>query len=302
MLRYSADWRTVAYLVAVSVLGVVQWNLGPTHSALDVTLPLLGTVNVALYLTFVFLCIATAVISHNHNHLNLWKSKPANVLTSYVITIHYGHPCIAWVPTHNQNHHKLNNREGDTGRSPGLFKKNHLLSLLTYPTYTGLRQQADIKRFLRELKQRDRKAWAIAVSEYVVYAAFLLAVFLLDWRKAVLFYVIPQQFALFTIQVFNYVQHVEADAESQWNHSRNFVSPVLNALLFNNGYHTVHHMKPGVHWSQTPALHAQHAKNIHPALLQRSWWGYMVWTFLLRPLVPGARAPTLRSDTPAGAR
>ena len=121
---------------------------------------------------------------------------------------------------------------------------------------------------------------------------------LLDWRKALVFFVIPQQFALFTIQVFNYVQHIEVDTGSEWNHSRNFVSPVLNTLLFNNGYHTVHHDKPGVHWSQTPALHAQHAHHIHPELLVPSWWGVMIRMFILRPFLP-ARPPTFTPRTAA---
>ncbi|MHB8875673.1 MAG: fatty acid desaturase family protein [Myxococcaceae bacterium] len=279
MLRHASDWRSVAYLVAVTALGVVQWNLAAW--------------NPALYAVYLFLFVAVAVISHNHNHVSMWRSRTLNLFTNYLISVHYGHPAIAWVPTHNQNHHKYNNREGDTGRSPAFFKKNHLLALLVYPTLTGLRQQQDIKRFFKELWARDRRGFWAAVSEYVVFFGFLAVVLALDWRKAVVFYVLPQQFALFAIQVFNYVQHVEADAESDWNHSRNFVSPVLNALLFNNGYHTVHHLKPGVHWSQTPALDAEHAQKIHPALRVRSWWGYMVWTFLVRPLVPGARAPAL---------
>jgi fatty acid desaturase len=109
----------------------------------------------------------------------------------------------------------------------------------------------------------------------------MLGLFLLGWRKALLFYLVPQQFALFTIQIFNYVQHIDCEQGSEWNHSRNFVSPLLNALLFNNGYHTVHHLKPGVHWSAIPALHQQHAAKIHPDLLRRSWWRFMANVFVL---------------------
>ena len=279
MLRHAADWRSVAYLVVVTALGIVQWNLGAWTPG--------------LYAPYLFLFVAVAVISHNHNHLSMWKSRGLNLFTNYLISIHYGHPAVVWVPTHNQNHHKFANREGDTGRSPVLFKRNHLLALLVYPTLTGLRQQKDVKRFFQDLWTRDRKGFFLAASEYLVFFGFLAAVFALDWRKALVFYVLPQQFALFFIQVFNYVQHIEADPDSDWNHSRNFLSPVLNALLFNNGYHTVHHLKPGVHWSKTPSLHALHASKVHPALMVRSWWGFMLWTFLVRPLVPGARAAEL---------
>ena len=285
MLRYSADRRSVGYILFTVFLAILQWRFTGFHPA--------------IYALYLFMSVSIAVISHNHNHLSIWKVRTANLLTSFLISIHYGHPAIAWVPTHNQNHHKYNNRLGDSGRSPILFKRNHLLALLVYPTVTAINQQADIKRFFRELWHKDRRSFWLAASEYLVFFGFMTLVLLLDWRKALLFYVLPQQFALFVIQMFNYVQHVEADETSRWQHSRNFVSPVLNAMLFNNGYHTVHHHHPGVHWSQLPRLHATHAHKIHPCLLQRSWWGFMFWTFIIRPFVPGAGPVNLRQEVNA---
>lgn len=66
----------------------------------------------------------------------------------------------------------------------------------------------------------------------------------IDWKKALLYIVAPQQFALL---VLNYLQHVHANEESDWDHSRNFVGGLANFLLLNNGFHTVHHEWPGVH-------------------------------------------------------
>ena len=285
MLRHPADRRSISYLLFMLFLAALQWNVTGFRPA--------------IYALYLFMAVTVAVISHNHNHLSIWKVRGLNLLTSYVISIHYGHPAIAWVPTHNQNHHRYNNRPGDSGRSPILFKRNHLLALLVYPTVTAINQQADIQRFFRELWHKDRRSFWLAASEYLVFFGFMALVLLLDWRKALLFYVLPQQFALFVIQVFNYVQHVEADETSAWQHSRNFVSPVLNRLLFNNGYHTVHHLKPGVHWSELPKLHAEHAHKIHPWLLQRSWWRFMFWTFILRPFVPGAKTVNLSQEVGA---
>ena len=284
MLRHAADVRSIIYLAFTAVLAVVQWNL-PHFSP-------------PLYILALFMAISVAVISHNHNHLAMWKSKWANLVTSYVISVHYGHPAIGWVPTHNQVHHKLNNKPGDSSRSPKFFKKNHLLALLVYPTLTSMTQTKEINAYMKGLWRRDKKAFAFAFSEYVVFFGFMVGIFFLNWKKALLFYLIPQQVSLFVIQVFNYVQHVEADENSAWNHSRNFVSPVLNALLFNNGIHTVHHFKPGVHWSQTPVLHAEHVHKIHPALLEPSFFRYIGWTFFARPFVPGAAAPCLIGELP----
>ncbi len=300
MLRYRADWRAILYLATAAAVAAIHWNLGAL--ALPVpTIEILGEpVQPLLYLLSLFLGVATAVISHNHNHLSMWKSKPANLVTSWVISIFYGHPAIGWVPTHNMVHHKFNNRPGDSSRAPKVFKRNHLFALLIYPTLTSMAQTKEIKAYIAGLKTKNKKQYWSAISEYVVFFGFMAVIFLIDWKKALLFFLIPQQFALFTIQVFNYVQHIEADENSQWNHSRNFVSPVLNALLFNNGFHTVHHITPGLHWTKTPEAHAKVAHHIHPALQQKSWWGYMIWTFLIRPLVPGAGAPNL--DAPANQR
>jgi beta-carotene hydroxylase len=276
MLRYAADRRTVAYLAATGALTVINWRV--------------GTVQPLLYSAAIFMFFTSAVISHNHNHLALWRSKPLNLLTSYVIAMFYGHPAIAWVPTHNQVHHRLNNRPGDSSRSPKWFQRNHLAALLVYPTLTNLAQTDDIKSFLRDLYRRDRRAFWSAASEYAVFFGTMGLLLVLDWRKTLLFLVIPQQAALFAIQCVNYLQHVETDSFSDWNHSRNFVGPVLNALLFNNGYHTVHHLKPGVHWSQLPELHREHAHKIDPALLQRSWLRYVGYTYFVRPFTRPAAA------------
>ena len=287
MLRYTADLRTLAYIAFTVALAVFQWHLGFSHF------------HPALYALSLLMAVTLAVVSHNHNHLGMWKWRPGNTLTSYVINMFYGHPAIGWVPTHNQVHHKLNNKEGDSSRSPKFFRSNHLLALLVYPMLTGIEQTADIKAFFKALWKKDRRAFWTGISEYIVYAGMMGVLLVLDWKKTLVFLFIPQQFALTMIQVFNYVQHVEADAYSPWNHSRNFVSPVLNALLFNNGYHTVHHQKPGLHWSLTPKAHAEVTPNIHPALLVESWWGYMTSTYLLRPFIPGAKAPVLTEMKPS---
>ena len=38
---------------------------------------------------------------------------------------------------------------------------------------------------------------------------------------------------------------------------RNYTSPLLNFLAFNNGYHTIHHLAPTSHWTVNKALHEQ---------------------------------------------
>ena len=124
-------------------------------------------------------------------------------------------------------------------------------------------------------------------------AIWIAVAFIIDWKKALLFVVIPQQVGLFSVLIFNYVQHVHADEESKWDHSRNFVG-FLNKLLFNNGYHTVHHEKAGMHWSKAPEAHAKVASKISPDLQQSGFWSFIFKSYFLGMIVPRYRTKSMR--------
>jgi beta-carotene hydroxylase len=99
---------------------------------------------------------------------------------------------------------------------------------------------------------------------------------------------------LFVVLIFNYVQHVHADEESAINHSRNITGPVMNLFLFNNGFHTVHHDNPGMHWSKAPAAHAKIASQIDPSLNESSLWKFLIRVYVLGPFSEKARSASMR--------
>ncbi|NJN35042.1 MAG: fatty acid desaturase [Saprospiraceae bacterium] len=107
----------------------------------------------------------------------------------------------------------------------------------------------------------------------------------LDWQKALLFVIIPHQVALFSVLIFNYIQHVHADEESEYNHSRNFVSRLTGVMLFNNGLHTVHHLRANTHWSELPQAHKKIAHLIEPHLNQSTIIGYLFKAYLIGPFL-----------------
>ena len=100
-------------------------------------------------------------------------------------------------------------------------------------------------------------------------------------RKAFLLYVfIPYRYAAWGIITMNLLQHDGCDQDSDFNHSRNFVGSVVNWCTFNNGYHSIHHMKASLHWSLAPAAHAKKVQPfIHPALEQASLLTYLWRTY-----------------------
>lgn len=257
--------------VATGLL-IVQWNLVALQPA--------------LYIWSLFMAVSVAVMAHNHNHVPLWRSRTLNIFTDYWLTMFYGFPAFAWIPTHNKNHHLLNNQAGDYTRTYRISEKNNLLTLLSYPSISSYFQQKPIRDFLKVLWRSNRPKFWLAASQYLLLGLYYAVALLVNWKKALLFIVIPHQVSLFSVLVFNYVQHVHADEESEYNHTRNFTG-LINLFLFNNGLHTIHHENPGMHWSETPQAQGKIVHLIDPALNERSFWWYILRVYLLAPFHSG---------------
>jgi beta-carotene hydroxylase len=281
MLKNNADIKSLAYIFITTAMFVAQWIW-------------IG-MNPFIYTWYLFMSVSVAVMTHNHNHLPMWNSKKLNLLTDWWLTVFYGFPIFAWIPTHNKNHHRFNNREGDDSITYRISERNNFLTLISYPTISGYYQQRAIKEYLKELKTKNKEKFRICISQYAVLLLWVAAALILDWEKALLFVIIPQQVSLFSVLIFNYVQHVHANEESEWNHSRNFTG-FLNFLLFNNGYHTIHHHKAGLHWSKVPEAHKEIEKNIDPDLLEKSFWWYIFRSYILSLFIPKFRTISMRLE------
>ncbi|MDP9036628.1 MAG: fatty acid desaturase, partial [Myxococcota bacterium] len=63
---------------------------------------LVWTAPLALYMGF-----CAGIFAHNHNHCPTFVSRTANEVFAMWVSVLYGHPIFAWIPTHNRNHHKF---------------------------------------------------------------------------------------------------------------------------------------------------------------------------------------------------
>jgi fatty acid desaturase len=136
-------------------------------------------------------------------------------------------------------------------------------------------------RFAKKM-YHERPEWfrqyALEMALVLGSKVLLLAI---NWKCFLLFVFIPHQYAAWGIVSTNYFQHDGCDENHPYNHSRNFIGKRLNWLLFNNGYHGAHHMKPNLHWSLVPAYHREKlAPFIHPALDRQSLLAYLFETHI----------------------
>ncbi|HVH45361.1 MAG TPA: fatty acid desaturase [Labilithrix sp.] len=298
--RNPADYRSLVWALAMPIVLVAQL----TNPKL---VPYLSPVSF-------YLAMAAGTMAHNHNHCPTFESKRMNSFYANWISVFYGYPAFAWVPTHNLNHHKHVNREGDATITWRHTNRNTWYVALSYFFVSAYYQSPPIKQYIAKAKQANPRLHRQIVTQYVIWVTALVSTLAISialhpvWTgiKVWLFaFGLPSFFGTWSMMWFNYMQHVHCDPWSKYDHSRNITGRVFNFLVFNNGLHTVHHANAAAHWSTAYEEHAKIADKINPALNQPSFWWWIIRGYVIPAFIPSletkqiGRAPF---DPPAGAR
>ncbi|HZO14575.1 MAG TPA: fatty acid desaturase [Polyangiaceae bacterium] len=271
MLRQRADLKTLGFVA--TYFGLTAWAFLAPPPNLLLLAPLLVSI--------CFFSFFGAVITHNTVHCPMFRARWLNRAFQVVLTLTYGHPVSSFVPGHNLSHHVHTQTRKDVMRTSKMRFRWHLLNGLFFM----FRMAPDIMRadtrYMTAMRARKPAWFRQMLSEYAILYAVYAVLLWIDWKGFLLYVYLPHRYAGWGIITMNLLQHDGCDGDSDYNHSRNFVGKLVNWFTFNNGYHTIHHMKPGLHWSRLPEAHAELvAPFIHPALDQPSLLGYLWRTFL----------------------
>lgn len=275
--RVSADWRAILWV----------FGFMPLVAAIQIARPSLAgwLMPVSIYLAY-----AAGVLAHNHNHVRVFSNKRMNELYSAFLSFFYGYPTFAWIPTHNDNHHRYRNGAGDASATWRYGKEGTAWSAFSFFFASAAAQAPLIGAYLRRARARSGKLYAWLLAQYVIVygghaAALAVSIHLHGAKLGTLVYLsalgIPAGLALWGLMFTNYVQHERLDPSSKWDHSRNFVSPWMNFFVFDNGFHTVHHEKAALHWSRAREEHEKIAWRMDPRVNEQSIFGYALREYVL---------------------
>ena len=273
LLNHRADRRQVAIVSLYIVLLFAMVLVPACRNVLCLAL--------ACWLSFL-----NSVVIHNHEHKGIFKSRALNRAFSCVLSFGSLYPASANVPSHNIVHHHFDDDgQGDWARTDvshwfGEGARWPLLHLIHFPNVAGPRTFAGVSRWARTTRQRDfRTQFAL---EQVFAFGLTAALMLHDFWGTVFYVLVPQLWGARGILRINLIQHEGCDTTSEWNHSRNFVGRAFNWVMCNNGYHTIHHNRAGLHWSVLADAHAREAvPRISASLDEPSMLGYLVRRFVL---------------------
>jgi beta-carotene hydroxylase len=272
MLRFKADVRTLLTVGFYFGIAITPWLLWEEMSSLQIFLWVMANCVLS------FIC---AIIVHNTIHVPIFTKRWMNKLFQVILSFTYGHSTSAYVPGHNFSHHKYTQSPKDAIRtSKARFRINLLNQLFFFFIMSGDILAGEI-RFAKKMFHERPEWFRQYAFEMILVIGSKVVLLLVNWKCALLFVFIPHQYAAWGIVGTNYFQHDGCDENHLYNHSRNFIGKSINWLLFNNGYHGAHHMKPNLHWSLLPAYHAENlGPFIHASLDQPSLITYLFETHI----------------------
>ena len=231
----------------------------------------------------------TAVVNHNNLHQGMFQSKRANQVFRLLLSFASLYPVSANIPAHNLVHHHFDDDGQPDWAAPEQvdFKWN-LLNLLHFPNSAGPTTFDGVTRWGKLFGRADFRRQYTIESVF----AFGLTGALLVWDFwTVLFYVVvPQLWGARWFLRINLIQHDACDTTSEWNHSRNFVGRIFNWFMMNNGYHTIHHNRAGLHWTELAEAHQREVvPRMDASLDEPSMILYLLRTYVFRLSRPKAR-------------
>lgn len=164
----------------------------------------------------------------------------------------FGHAPEGYFSHHLGMHHIENNMPDDTSSTMG-YQRDSLRSFLAYFIkflFVG------VKNTLLYLYHRKRKKlyMRFTLGEYV-YLAFCIIMCFVNLKATLLIFIIPLLFARLVMMLGNWTQHAfidRANPDNLFTSSINCINTKYNDICWNDGYHIIHHLRPGMHYTEMP--------------------------------------------------
>jgi fatty acid desaturase len=195
--------------------------------------------------------------NHHHQHLPTFYAVPLNRLLEFMYALHTGITTNAWVLHHNLGHH-LNYLDQSRDESGWKRADGKVMGEWEYTFKIAL--TGYWRAFKVGLNYPKYRSSFLGMGLFV--AMVIGALLYVNWFNTVLVFVLPMTLGYLTTCWHTYSHHAGLDTDDPFHASHNIMHRWYNICTGNLGYHTAHHVKPGLHWSRLPEFHATIADQI----------------------------------------
>jgi beta-carotene hydroxylase len=259
LLRFRADRPAVGLVLGGFAAHVGVYLLASPAAAALATIPLF------------LLSILIAPLNHHHQHVNVFRSAVLNRIYELALALQTGAGPYTWVLHHGLGHHLnyLNQPPHETPDESHWTRPDGTpMGRFEYTLHLLIDHQRDVHRMGRKHPGIYRAFWLMRIPLYAVVVALLV----IHPYNFLFAFAIPTVLTLAHTCWATYEHHAGQPTTSHYVATVNRVHPLFNILSWNLGYHTAHHLRPGVHWSELPELHREIEDKIPPHQVLTSFW------------------------------
>ncbi|MEL6861624.1 MAG: fatty acid desaturase [Pseudomonadota bacterium] len=249
MFRFAEDRLPVAIFLALFAIDLIvfamasAWPLVLAWAALSVPAKV---------------CIAAW--NHHHQHVPFFHSATYNRLMEVVFGMQTGAVSNVWVLHHNLGHHDHymdQSKDESAWRAPDG-------RIMSAPEYTWRLALSGYPCAFKNSAAHPsiRRTFVLMTALHI---ALLAALVWINPFNAVAIFIVPMVISFVMTCRHTYDHHAGCSEEDEYAASNNIMHRWYNILTGNLGYHTAHHLRPGLHWSKLPGFHARIADKIPAA-------------------------------------
>lgn len=239
MINNKKDWPAIGFIAAFTMLQfLLFFFVEPLWLVIVSTVCLMPLQGAAI------------ACNHNQHHRNFFKAKGFNRSLELALYFQTGTTPYTWTLHHVIGHHKnYLNPTKDT--SSWHFANGKVMNRWQYCLYNTIMIYPGAFR----VGQTHPKTFRRFLNWLVISNLILVALIIANPIQALIVFVIPMLLALIWLVDTTYDHHANLDVADELTATHNCINPLYNLFTSNLGYHTAHHMKPSIHWSELPALH-----------------------------------------------
>jgi len=150
--------------------------------------------------------------------------------------------------------HHVENNQHDDASSTMEYKRDSITDFLKYFgrfLFLGFRDT-----FMYLFNRKRKKLYMRLTYGEISFYLFCVAMSFVNFHATLWIFIIPFVFARIVMMLGNWTQHSfidKSDTEDNFTSAINCINTKYNHTCWNDGYHTVHHLRPYMHYTDIPA-------------------------------------------------
>lgn len=285
-------WQTGRWVAhRADRLNAARALLAPILLSLPFTIDMLQEYAIVYAIALFVLIGDTNYLLHLHIHRPFSRSRVLNLIFDLCMGAVTAMTASNWRIQHLYGHHRridLPYRGNSRIREDYSAARALSCSVMSmWGTFYSPIAESFRKGVLDDVRVPISYRWAFCEQMLLI---LLFAALALAQPRMVLIYLLPWYLLThFITRYVDYLNHYGCDegSDDPYVRANNSLSRWFNLTTHNFGYHTAHHIRPGAHWTDLPAIHAGIADRIPPRHLKPFSWSWVLMPYHFYRAVTG---------------